>query len=254
MCLPQTQTNKSMTNIVTHDYNGFAICQREVNGYVSLTDMAKATGKQVHDYLRLDSTTEYLEAFSVDTGIPVSALVKVFKGGNTTQGTWAHPEIAMDFAKWCNVHFRVWANRTLVKVFNPNLDQDSTKAKLKAVNAEILQFKLAIAERKLASLQQKHQKAEPQPIRYDKTVAAWADEFLTYEVGSSLLVGVAHRRPDTLSTSYARYCESIGEKPLGQQRFSPALMLYLQKVKGWRDLWRNRESLGSKIHNINFVF
>ena len=41
-----------MTSIVLHNYNGFTISQ-DADGYTSLTDMAKAAGKLVADYLRL---------------------------------------------------------------------------------------------------------------------------------------------------------------------------------------------------------
>jgi KilA-N domain. len=88
-----------MSTIVLHDYNGFAISQ-ESNGYVSLTDMAKASGKLVADYLRLDTTKAYLEALSMDINTPVSALVKVVQGKGKKQGTWAHPEVASRFSQW----------------------------------------------------------------------------------------------------------------------------------------------------------
>ncbi len=101
--------------IIKHDYNG-SIVSQDADGYVSLTDMSKASGKLVGDYLRLNSTQNYLDALSSDMGIPTSALVKVFKGGNDKQGTWAHPEIAIDFAQWCSPQFRIWANRTLKNV------------------------------------------------------------------------------------------------------------------------------------------
>jgi hypothetical protein len=97
---------------LTHTYKGFAISQ-ETDGYTCLTDMAKAAGKLVADYLKIDSTQAYLQALSTDMNIPLSSLVKVSKGGNGKQGTWAHPDVAIDFAQWCNVNFKIWANRTL---------------------------------------------------------------------------------------------------------------------------------------------
>ena len=102
----------STGNLIKHSYNG-AIVSQDSDSYVSLTDMAKASGKKVNDYLRLGTTEDYFSEFSTDTGIPVSALVKTFKGGSGKQGTWAHPEIAIDFAQWCSSKFKVWANRTL---------------------------------------------------------------------------------------------------------------------------------------------
>jgi hypothetical protein len=99
-------------NIVRHDYNGAIIPQR-ADGYVLLTAMAKAEGKRTNNYLRSDSTKAYLEALAVDTRISATELIQVFQGGDGEQGTWAHPEVAIDFAQWVSVPFRIWANRTL---------------------------------------------------------------------------------------------------------------------------------------------
>lgn len=101
-----------MTNLIKHSYNG-AIISQESDGYVSLTDMAKTHNRLVADYLRTDTTKAYLQALSLDMGIPISALVNTFKGGKGKQGTWAHPDIAIDFAQWCSPTFKVWANRVL---------------------------------------------------------------------------------------------------------------------------------------------
>lgn len=105
---------------LTHTYKGYAISQ-DNDGYTCLTDMAKAVGKQVNDYLRLSSTNEYLQALGLETQIPVSSLIRIVQGKGKVQGTWAHPEVAIDFASWCNVNFRIWANRTLRGVIEGNV-------------------------------------------------------------------------------------------------------------------------------------
>ncbi len=111
-----------MSQIISHDYNGSTISQRDKDGYVNLTQLCTAGGKLVADYLRLDSTSEYLSALSVDMGIPITSkgkalgLVQVKQGGNQQQGTWAVPEVAMDCARWVSVDLRIWANRTLVEI------------------------------------------------------------------------------------------------------------------------------------------
>lgn len=107
---PNTQAN--MTNLIKHSYNG-AIVFQEPDGYVSLTDMAKIHNKFVADYFKLDSTKAYLEALSMDMNYPLSSLTRVVKGKGKQQGTWAHPEVAIDFAQWCSPTFKVWANRVL---------------------------------------------------------------------------------------------------------------------------------------------
>ena len=40
-----------------------------------------------------------------------SALVLTFRGGNSQQGTWVHPEVAVDLAAWISVEFRILVNR-----------------------------------------------------------------------------------------------------------------------------------------------
>ena len=67
-----------MKDLIKHSYNG-AIVSQESDGYVSLTDMAKIHNKSVADYLRLDSTKAYLEALSLDMGIPVSSLTRIVR-------------------------------------------------------------------------------------------------------------------------------------------------------------------------------
>ena len=89
-----------MNNIIRHSYNG-AIISQESDGYVCLTDMAKASGKQVNDYLRLDSTKAYLEALSLETGVSTSTLIFTVRGKGKKQGTWAHPIAALNFSQWC---------------------------------------------------------------------------------------------------------------------------------------------------------
>lgn len=77
------------------------------NRYVCLNDMAGATGKKVHDWIRLKNTEEYFNKLSELSGIPVTShsigfgLICSMCGGNQEQGTWAHPEIAKVFGLWC---------------------------------------------------------------------------------------------------------------------------------------------------------
>jgi len=97
--------NISMTTIVTHNYQGFAIAQKERDSYVSLTDMAKAAGKLVGHYLALDSTKAKVNYLASRLNVPCDEVLIVVKGGNknTNQGAWAHAEIAEDFKRWCNL-------------------------------------------------------------------------------------------------------------------------------------------------------
>ena len=70
--------------------------------------MAKAEGKLIADYLRLESTKAFLEALSLDMGIPISKLIEVRRGKPAElQGTWGHPQVAIHCGQWCSPTFAV---------------------------------------------------------------------------------------------------------------------------------------------------
>ena len=105
-----------MTGITGLDFNGKKIRfeKRGDRVWVSLTDMAKATGKLVAGYMRNKDTKEFLAEMEVTMRIRI---VTSNLGGQYTpadeRGTWAIEEVAIDFAAWCNVKFRVWVSQQI---------------------------------------------------------------------------------------------------------------------------------------------
>ena len=99
-------------NIISHNHNDTLINQRYKDGYINLTAMGQANGKLVADYLRLDSTKAFLEELSADMGIPISELIQIKKGGRPEyQGTWGHPQVAINCGQWCSAKFAVLVTR-----------------------------------------------------------------------------------------------------------------------------------------------
>jgi hypothetical protein len=98
--------------VIAHKVGEVEIGQRVSDGYVNATAMCKARGRLLGNYLRNDTTQEYLEALSADMRIRISDLVQVRKGGNPDQqGTWVHPDIAVHLGQWCDPVFAVLVNR-----------------------------------------------------------------------------------------------------------------------------------------------
>jgi hypothetical protein len=60
--------------IINHDVNGLQLSQRHDDGYLNLSQMAKANGKLIADYLRLDTTKAFLDKLSMVMGIPISKI------------------------------------------------------------------------------------------------------------------------------------------------------------------------------------
>jgi hypothetical protein len=112
----------ALISLIPHSFNNSIIEQRITDGYINATAMCQATNKLIADYLRLDTTKSFLSALSIHLSIPailhnpdmrtsVSALVLVFKGGNSQQGTWVHPQVAINLARWCSPEFAVQATQ-----------------------------------------------------------------------------------------------------------------------------------------------
>lgn len=92
-----------MNDLILREFNGKTIRHRE-DGYFCLTDMAKATGKQLNDWTRLSSTIDLLSAYTRKTGIPVSQNLQIIQGTRSA-GTWANVDLAIAFATWCSPEF-----------------------------------------------------------------------------------------------------------------------------------------------------
>jgi hypothetical protein len=98
------------SQIIALNWKNNNIAQRESDGYVNLTQMCKASGKKVNDFFRLKETKSYIRQLSIDTGIPVSEIFSIKKGGDVQQGTWGHPLLALNLARWISAEFAVWCD------------------------------------------------------------------------------------------------------------------------------------------------
>ena len=97
-----------MPNLTIFDFQSSNIRFETRDGqvWVSLTDIAKASGKRLGHWNELNYTKEFLSALESDIGYPV---MQTIKGGvPSKQGTWAIEEVAIEFAGWCSVHFKIW--------------------------------------------------------------------------------------------------------------------------------------------------
>jgi hypothetical protein len=91
---------------------GTAINRRCSDGYVNATAMCQASSKRWFDYVRLDRTQAYVTALTAVVQIPTTGsdgLIQSHWGGTPDlQGTWIHPRLAIDLARWISPAFAVW--------------------------------------------------------------------------------------------------------------------------------------------------
>ena len=93
--------------------SGYTIEHRDEDGYINVTNLCKAGGKQFKHWNSLDKTKAFLHVLSSEVGIPTSDLIKLGKSTFSNQGkqevssTWVHPQIAINIAQWISPRFDV---------------------------------------------------------------------------------------------------------------------------------------------------
>ncbi|WP_462254191.1 KilA-N domain-containing protein [Ferruginibacter sp.] len=107
---------------INRELEHIPVTQRITDGYINATGICKAAGKNFADYARLGSTKEYLDALNADMGIPISELVQQIKGGIPEyQGTWVHPQVAINLAQWASPKFAVAVSKWVFEWMNGNV-------------------------------------------------------------------------------------------------------------------------------------
>jgi hypothetical protein len=106
-----------MSNLVTLQYNDISVIFQSDDAYINATLIAKSFGKQPADYLKQKRTIEYIEGVKRNRLTEQNQLVRVIQGGSSDeQGTWLHPKLAIDFARWLNVDFAIWCDMEIEKL------------------------------------------------------------------------------------------------------------------------------------------
>jgi len=111
------------TLIEAREWNGYPIHRRQVDGYVNATAMCRAGGRRWNHYQANERTRAYIHALAADAGIPATGnpgLICSIQGGRPElQGTWIHPRLAVDLARWISPAFAVWMDGWFLEQFQP---------------------------------------------------------------------------------------------------------------------------------------
>lgn len=79
-----------------------------------MTKAAQHYGKKLDNFWYNEETKEYLRALAPALGIPSHSrelndgIIQTYRGAKG--GTWAHPKLAVFFARWLDVRFAVWCD------------------------------------------------------------------------------------------------------------------------------------------------
>lgn len=106
-----------IARIVPFDYQGQSVTFN-ADGWINATVAAAQFGKEPAQWLRLDSTKEYIERLSErmeksNVGKSHITLVTTRRGNTANSGTWLHPKLAVKFARWLSVDFEIWCDEQI---------------------------------------------------------------------------------------------------------------------------------------------
>ena len=126
------------------ELNGFIVLSRE-DGFINATELCKAGGKLFADWKRLESTKELIESLKNDMGIPISELIIIKKGGDAKfQGSWIHPDLAVQLAQWISPTFSLKVSRWVREIAITG----TVKAGKELSNKQLLEFQNKIKQDK----------------------------------------------------------------------------------------------------------
>jgi len=108
--------------LITAQYSNMPVLFQS-DAFINATAIAKQFNKVPKDFLRTDSTKEYITAIGQICLLEQNQLVKVKNGGNPQEvGTWFHPKLAVPFARWLDVRFAVWCDMQIEKILHSKPD------------------------------------------------------------------------------------------------------------------------------------
>ena len=97
-----------MSNLIVFNYKGQGISRRD-DGFINLTQMCQANGKRVDVFMKAQKTKDYIECLENSLTHKV-----VYSEEGVNGGTWGHPVLASNLARWISIEFAVWVDTNLV--------------------------------------------------------------------------------------------------------------------------------------------
>jgi hypothetical protein len=205
---------------------------RETDNYINATQLCKAGGKKLSHWICLDNTKELISVLASDIGIPASQLIDSKKGNsnNFEQGTWIHPDLAIQLAQWISARFALQVSSWIRQLF--------TEGKVE-INLKILKEKentIKDYEKRIKILENMTLKRQKRTIYPDKNVVYIITNKLIKKE-RKYVIGQTVDLTDRLSTyNKSEEHEVIYYKSFGnEEQMDLAEKMVLKKLDEYRD-------------------
>lgn len=119
---------------------------------VNATQMAKAFGKQPHEWLRLPSTKEFLDELTItrkSLNVEYQAVITKKGGLNPDEGgTWLSEDTALEFARWLSPSFAIWCNDRIKELIKNGVSdiRETPADRMKELDIEEMKARKGIAD------------------------------------------------------------------------------------------------------------
>lgn len=146
-------------------YNNNNVRMHKENGvvYVCVTDIARVfPRKNLTTIINSKEIQDYLEVLSKLKNISLADLLQVKRGGDGSQGTWAHQKVALRVAQKLSPDFAVWVDTKIEELLTCGITSVVPKstAQMFAMQAQVnLEFenRVAVLENKFANMEKERE-------------------------------------------------------------------------------------------------
>ena len=142
--------------------NDVVILSRVEDNYINATQLCTAGNKKFNDWVRLNSFVELINELECETGIPASQLIDVKKGNSNEfiQGSWVHPDLAIQLAQWISPKFALMVSKWIRTLFTTGTVE---------INKELID-EIKIKDKKIKLLQDTYMKKHKRVEYSDRNV------------------------------------------------------------------------------------
>jgi hypothetical protein len=171
--VPEEVVKKDIQSLTLKD--NYQLEYREEDGYINITNLCKAGGKEFKSWNRLDKTKRFLEVLGMEVKINTSDLIKIGSGckfgTNIQSGTWAHPQVAINISQWISPEFDVMVSRWIYQIMLTgkfDIKDKKTTQELDEMNKEnkLLKNRIKLLESKVLQKQKREVFEENKNVIY----------------------------------------------------------------------------------------
>jgi hypothetical protein len=220
--IPEEIVKKDIHSLRLKD--NYQLEYREEDGFINITNLCKAGGKQFKHWNSIDKTKRFLDVLSSTVGIATFELLKQEQGGNGERHTWAHPQVAINIAQWISPEFDVLVSKWVYEIMltgKVDIRDNKTTQELDQMNVEnkLLKNRIKLLESKVLQKQPREIFDENKNVVYIVTTE-YKEAQGHYKIGKTQDL---QKRLSTLNTSdkheviYSTSCKTKKKMDLLEQ-------------------------------------